>query len=259
MLKVSLLGCGNIGRFILKFASQGIVNYEIISVFDVDVEKVLGVREELGMGFDVVTNIDNLVKGCDLVVEAASQDAIRDYSIRILEANRNLMVLSVGALSDENLWKNIMKVAKERNLKVYIPSGAILGLDGLVAAKISRIYSVSLVTRKPPSTLGIETDREVVVYNGTSKEGVRKFPFNVNVAATLGLAGIGLEKTRLKIVADPKVKENIHEIHVIGDFGEFKIMTRNVPSPNNPKTSLITALSAIATLNRISANVEIGT
>jgi len=259
MLKISLLGCGNIGKFILKSAAQGVGNYDVVGVFDIDADRVLGVRRELGMAFDVVDNIDDLVRACDLVVEAASQRAVKDYSVRILESNRNLMILSVGALSDENLFSKLKKIAKRRNLKIYIPSGAVVGVDGLSAAKIARIRSVTLLTRKPPYALGIDADGEKIIYNGVAKEGIRKFPFNVNVAATLGLVGIGMEKTKLKILADPKVRKNTHEIHVDGDFGEFSVKTKNVPSPDNPKTSLIAALSAVAMLNRISDPVEIGT
>lgn len=97
------------------------------------------------------------------------------------------------------------------------------------------------------------------MYEGPAREAVRKFPANVNVAATLSLAGIGLDKTKVKIVADPEVKNNIHEISVQGDFGELKTRVENVPSPQNPKTSYLAALSAIATLKKITDGVEIGT
>jgi len=195
----------------------------------------------------------------NLVVEAASQEAVREYAIRILSSGKHLMIMSVGALADDALFREMKKIAREKNLRIYIPSGAIVGLDGINAAKLIQIDSVEITTRKNPETLGVNVKEETVLYDGPAIEGVKRFPKSVNAAATLGLAGIGLERTKLRVIADPGVDKNIHEVRVNGDFGEFKTITKNVPSPQNPKTSWLAALSAIATLEKICNVVQFGT
>jgi len=169
------------------------------------------------------------------------------------------MIMSVGALADDALFREMKKIAREKNLRIYIPSGAIVGLDGINATKLIQIDSVEITTRKNPETLGVNVKEETVLYDGPAIEGVKRFPKSVNAAATLGLAGIGLERTKLRVIADPGVDKNIHEVRVNGDFGEFKTITKNVPSPQNPKTSWLAALSAIATLEKICNVVQFGT
>ncbi len=199
------------------------------------------------------------MEGVDLVVETASQEAVREYGINILNAGKHLMVLSVGALADNELFRNMKKAARKNNVKIYVPSGGIIGIDGINAAKLASIESVEITTRKNPINLGVDVDRETLVFEGPASEGVMKFPRNVNVAATVGIAGIGMDRTDLRIIADPNIKRNIHEICVKGDFGEFTTITKNIPSTQNPKTSWIAALSAIAMLKEIFEVVQIGT
>jgi len=167
--------------------------------------------------------------------------------------------MSVGALADEGLFNELLEILNKTGRRIYIPSGAIAGLDGVKAAKTKGIESVELTTRKPPTELGTTTDKETVLYEGPAREGIKKFPKNVNVAATLSLAGVGFDRTKLRIIADPRVDKNIHEIRVKGIFGGFNIKMENLPSPNNPKTSYLAAMSAIATLKGITGAVRLGT
>jgi aspartate dehydrogenase len=182
-----------------------------------------------------------------------------------------MMIMSIGALADEKLWEQIKSLALEHNCKVYLPSGAIVGLDGLKSASIGGINSVMLTTRKPPSGLqgapyierqGIDLSslkRATVIFEGCAEDAVKGFPANVNVAATLSLAGIGAKRTKIRIIADPAISRNVHEIHVEGEFGRFETRAENIPSPSNPRTSYLAALSAVATLKKIAEPVQIGT
>lgn len=259
MIRISLLGCGNIGQFIANAIYRGIIHCELVKVYDKEPKVVEDFKKGVrGVGFKVAKNIEDLIDGADLVVEAASQEAVREYATKILGSGKSIMVMSVGALEDD-LFLEMKRIAREKNVKIYIPSGGIVGVDGMNAARLAAIDFVSITTRKPPVSLGVNVDKETIIYEGTADEGVKKFPQNVNVAATLGLATVGLERTYLKIIADPTVDKNIHEVHVKGDFGEFITIAKNLPSRQNPKTSWLAALSAIAMLKKVCDVVQIGT
>lgn len=179
--------------------------------------------------------------------------------------------MSAGALLDESLLNNILEAAKNSDRKVYVPSGAIVGLDNVKSAAVGRIEEITLTTRKPPisfegapyverSKIKLSSLKEpLILYEGTAREAVKLFPQNVNVAASLSLAGVGPDKTKVRIIVDPGIKHIVHEIHVRGDFGEIYTRTINKPFPNNPRTSYIAALSAIATLRKISGSIIVGT
>ena len=179
--------------------------------------------------------------------------------------------MSVGALVNSKLTNDIKNFAYNAGRKVYIPSGAIAGLDGLKSAAVDRVDEVTLTTRKPPKGLkdisyieqsGINIDalsKPKTVYEGSAIEACKLFLANVNVAAALSLAGIGSQKTKVRIVADPTIRRNIHEIRVKGKFGEFTVRIENVPFAKNPKTSYLAALSAVATLRKVTQHMLIGT
>ncbi|NQT06252.1 MAG: DUF108 domain-containing protein, partial [Candidatus Omnitrophica bacterium] len=200
--------------------------------------------------------------------ESASAAAVPEILKKAINAGKDIMVMSVGGLvADEDL----IGLAKKSGSTLYIPSGAICGLDGVKAAAMKGIEEAILTTRKPPKGLkdapyinkkAIDLDSlksDKVIFDGTAQEAVREFPKNINVSAVLSLAGIGAKKTRVRIICSPGQKSNIHEIEVKGEFGKLTARTENVPSPNNPKTSFLAALSAIATLKGIVENIKIGT
>lgn len=215
--------------------------------------------------------IEELISSVDLVVESASQNAVRFIVPQALKAGCSVMVLSVGALADKELRETLFGLAKEHNCKLYFPSGAVVGIDGINSAHAAGISSVTLTTRKPPSGLmgapyvvehGIELEKlekETILFEGIASEAVKAFPANVNVAATISLAGVGFERTMVRIIADPSLSRNVHEINVEGEFGKFCTKVENLPSPENPKTSYLAALSAISTLKKILNPVQIGT
>jgi len=167
------------------------------------------------------------------------------------------MVMSVGALMDKEFRDKVHAVAQDNNAKVYAPSGAIVGLDGIKAASIGNIKKASLTTRKSPKSLGREVEEEEILFEGKASEAVEKFPVNINVAASLSIAcNMDID---VKIIVDPKVNRNVHEVLVQGDFGEFRTSSENVPFAANPKTSMLAAFSAIKLLKSFNECFSVGT
>jgi len=271
-LGVGLIGCGAIGAVLAQAIDRGQAgDTRLILVFDRNVERAEKLAGKLKSKPKVAKNVKELLECQDvkLVIEAASHGAVKDYAVEVLKAGKDLMIMSVGALVDSGLLGEISQAAKERERKVYIPSGAIAGLDGVKASALGKIESVILTTRKPVEGLadnpyfiektGGRVEKPTLIYEGSAAEACKLFPANVNVAATLGLAGIGAEKTVVRVVADPTISRNVHEIEVRGEFGELWVHVENVPSTENPKTSFLAALSAIATLKRLTEPLVIGT
>ncbi len=251
-MKIAIIGCGFIGRTIAEAAKSGSLQAEVLCAFDEDPLKVNS------LGVPAAKNLQDLLRsGAELVVECASQSAVEGYAFEVLNSKKSLMVMSVGALSDGALFAKLKSAAAKNNVKIYLPSGAIGALDAVYSANTGKLGEVSITTRKPPASLGISAKKETVLFDGFAREAVKKFPQNINVAATLSLAGVGFDRTKVRIIADPKVSKNVHEISASGDFGQLSFRVENLPS-KNPKTSLLAALSAIACLKKISSPVQIG-
>lgn len=270
MSKIGIIGCGAIGNEICKAVDTGIINAKLAAVYDRKREKCVRLLGTLDEKPEILTP-DELILKSDIVVECASQEAVREFGPSVLEKGKDLMVLSVGAFMDPKLLEEFIHAAKDKNSRIYIPSGAIAGIDGLKSASIARINKVTLSTTKNPEglldapfVLGNKIDlfsfhRKTLLFEGCAADAVRAFPANVNVAASLSIAGIGARKTHVKVFVDPEATKNIHEITVEGDFGRFTCCIENVPSSFNPKTSFLAALSAIATLRKITEPLQIGT
>ena len=271
MLKIGIIGCGFIGGHICRAIDNGVVDVELHALFDSSETKALELVASLKRYSPAYMKIEELLCSVDLVIESASQDAVRSIVPQALEAGRDVMILSVGALVDAKLRKRLFKLAKQNNCKLYFPSGAVVGIDGINSASVAGISSITLTTRKPPAGLsgapyianmGIELEKikkETVIFEGSASYAVKAFPANVNVAATISLAGIGFERTKVRVVADPALAKNVHEITVEGEFGKFFTRVENLPSPENPKTSYLAALSAVSTLKKILNPVKVGT
>jgi aspartate dehydrogenase len=274
LLKVGLIGCGAIGTSIAEGIRDGRAGEVALSaICDVDDERLRRLKD--GMQGDVVsvTSPEDLIAlgGIDLIIEAANQGVVEDHAERVLASGKSLMVMSVGALRDEELQGRLERFAKERGVRVYVPSGAICGLDGVKAAAVAGLESVEITTTKHPRSLvgapyleehGIDLDRisePVTIFRGTASEAARAFPKNVNVAVALSLAGIGVQRTTVRIVADPGATRTQHEVIAKGEFGELKTRVRNVLHPENPRTSYLAVLAAIRTLRKISEPIQVGT
>ncbi len=254
-MKVGIVGCGAIATVITSFAAKGKLGADLKFFYDKNIKKARNLASLVdGVA---ISDIEDMLDEVDLVVESASPQAVEELAPKILERGKSVLIMSVGALMDFKLKDRLESIAAENNAKIYAPSGAIVGLDGVKAASIGNIRKATLTTRKPPESLGILTDVEKVVYKGAASEAVRKFPVNINVAASLSIA-CGRE-VEVKIIADPSVDRNVHEVFVEGDFGELKTTTRNIPCPMNPKTSTLAAYSAIKLLKNLNENMIVGT
>ena len=267
MRKVGIVGLGAIGKVICQALDEGQVTMELVAVAEVDLQKASTFVRTLRRP-PAILDLDELIERSDLVIEAAGQEALREIAPKALGKGKDLMVLSVGGLLGQEVW---FRLAEEKGCRIYVPSGAIAGLDGVKAACQGSVRSITLVTRKPPQALarapfvlerGIDLNtlkEETVLFEGSAREACAAFPVNVNVAAALSLAGIGPEKTRVKVVAVPGSRRNVHQIEVEGEFGQLKVEVENVPSEANPQTSKLAYFSAIATLQGIVRAMKVGT
>jgi aspartate dehydrogenase len=266
--RIGIVGCGAIGSKIAEAVCSDLKGKALLSaLYDEDSDKARKLAGLLKKRNIVVSSLRGLIKKADFVVEASSSLASGGIARGALSAGRDCMIMSVGGLLDA---RDIFKLAQEKSCFVYVPSGAICGVDGLKAHKLAGIKKITLITRKPPDALkdspyviknklnlkALKEEREI--FDGSAREAVKFFPQNINVAATLSLAGLGREKTRVKIICSPCSK-NIHEIEIESGAGKTFIRCENEPSPDNPKTSYLAVLSAIATLRQIFEAVKIGT
>lgn len=252
MLTIGLLGCGNIGNIIAK----NHVGVEIVALFDQMPERA----EELGRlcGAEAFGDIEEFLnEDFDLVVEAASVSAAQEYALSVLEHGKDLVVMSVGAFADEDFRDEIVRRAAALGRRIYIPSGAIFGLDNLKIGQISGITKLLLRSTKSPRSLNMECTERTLLFSGRANECIKHYPKNTNVSVALELAAG--RPVEVELWADPDVDRNVHEIVIEGDFGEATITVRNRPSPDNPSTSYLAALSIITLLKNLSEPMRIGT
>ena len=245
-MKVGIIGCGAIANIIVSKIVPEESEIEIKYFFDKDIERAENLASFAG-GVAVL-NLDDMLNDVDLVLECASP--------KILEKGISMIIMSVGAMMDKVFYTKISKLAKENNAHIHLPSGAIVGLDGINAVADFGLKEITLVTRKSPKSLGKSIDSEEILFEGKASEAVKKFPLNINVAATISLACN--RDIDVKIIVDPKVDRNVHEITAKGDFGEFKTITMNHPCAVNPKTSMLAAISAIKLLKTFNETISVG-
>jgi aspartate dehydrogenase len=260
-LRVAIAGYGAIGRTIGNALLAGIPGVTLTAI---------GVRDPAatappGPGVQVVA-ADALAPLADIIIECAPAAALPVIGAAALKAGRTLMVLSCGALLRH---PELEALARAHGGRILVPTGALLGLDAVLAAAEGVIHSVRMITRKPPGGLegaphlvrnGIDVSGLVaplLVFSGTAREAAIGFPANVNVAAALSLAGIGADRTTIDIWADPGVTRNIHRIELDSDSARFEMQIENIPS-DNPRTGRITAQSVIAMLRKMRAPVAVG-
>ena len=268
MVRVGLVGCGTIGSQ-LAFALQRDYPHaaRITALHDLHRPQAVRLQRRLA-NHPPITSLSSLIRRSELVVEAASVDVASRVVHQALRANRSVFIMSVGGLLGDETWR---RLAGRSRGKVYIPSGALAGLDGVKALAVGRIRRVSLTTRKPPRALSAapyvrrkrlrleRLTRPSLIFEGSARAVVKAFPQNTNVAATLTLAsGVSGRQARIRVVADPTIRVNTHQLEVVGDCGRVQCTVESLPS-TNPKTSELAVRSAIAMLGRIFENVSIGT
>lgn len=262
---VGLVGCGAIGRALLKAVEAGKLSVHIAGVTS-RTEK--SAREFLATFKDPppYLTLRELISASELVIEAAGGAAVPSLAQEVFAARKELMVISVGALLDH---PEIIDQSRQTGCRLYVPSGAIAGLDGIKSASVGEITHVTMTTRKPPEGLegaphlvqngislaGLTEEKEV--FSGSARAACKGFPANVNVSAAVSLAGIGPDRTRIRILAVPGLKRNCHDIEIEGEFGRLHVHIENVPS-ENPKTGKLTALSIIRAVQDVVDPVRIG-
>ncbi len=278
MKKVGIIGFGTIGYQIARSVESGYLSLARLS-FIVDlsserleVAKKLFTNEKPTMFSDPDLLFDSeSYKSTQIIVESASGAAVRQYAKQILSDGKYLIIFSVGELVDDTLLKELESEAARHTGVIHIPSGAIAGIDAIRAAR-NNLHEIIITTTKNPKSLAgapyfdifedihlQELRHRTVLYDGDVRKAVRLFPSNVNVFAALALATGNIAKIKVKIVADPNIKVNRHEIDVRGDFGVLQIVASNIPHPENPRTSTLAVLSAIETVrSACNETVKIG-
>lgn len=271
-MRVGIIGGGTIARLFLEHIRRGDLGRTRVVAIAGRSDRSRGKLLAKAFRVPFVSGVTQLLaKRPDVVVEAASHDAVREYGESVLKKGVGLIVLSCGALCDDALRRRLERAAAKSGALLSVPSGGIGGLDALKAACVAGVDEVTITVTKPSAAwkgiayvekLDVDLDhlREPrVLFEGPAREGVPHFPANVNIAAVLSMAGIGFDKTRLKVVADPALRYNTHYIEVRGRTGNFSIKLENVPAPENPKTAWLACYSALAALKAAKSPVRYGT
>jgi len=264
--RVAIAGLGAIGMEVAKALDHGIEGLELAAVSAANIDKHRSWLDKLAK-LPAALPIEGLADAADIVIECAPSKLVRSIVSPVVSRGKTAVVLSVGALLEN---EDLIELARKHGGQIVVPTGALIGLDAMTAAAVGTIHSVQMVTRKPIAGLlgaphlvehkiDIEDIKEPLkIFDGTAREAAKGFPANLNVAVALSLAGIGADRTRVQIWADPTVTRNTHRIEVESDSARFSMEIENIPS-ENPKTGRITALSVIACLRKLRAPLRIGT
>ncbi|MEZ0481096.1 aspartate dehydrogenase [Planococcus sp. SSTMD024] len=258
-MNIGIIGTGNIATYLLEQVNEkGMADGRITAVFGRNAEA--GTRLEERFDIEFHTNLHEFLSASiDTVVEAVTVDAARLFLKQVTEHKKDLIISSIGVFKDFAFLDELTGLAEANGTKVYLPSGAIGGLDVLQSARaLGGLESVRLTTRKSPKSLGMETDREQVLFDGTAFDAVGEFPKNINVALVLAIAGIGVHETKVRIIVDPQIERNTHTIEAQGNFGKMRLQVENNPMAANPKTSLLAALSILSVLQNKGKALRIG-
>lgn len=256
---VTLIGYGAIGHSVVQ-RMHGFAGVQINHIV-VSAARIADVQSQVG---DAIRVSASVPEDATLVLECAGHSALIQHVLPALTRGVECAVLSVGALSEAGLPEQLAQAAQQGSTQVHLLAGAIGAIDAIAAAKLAGLDEVTYTGRKPPSgwkgspaeqVVNLETLTEAaVILDATARDAARLYPKNANVAATVSLAGLGLDATRVRLIADPNVTENIHDVQARGAFGELHITMRGKPLADNPKTSALTVLSALRFLqNRAAA------
>jgi aspartate dehydrogenase len=272
ILRIGIVGGGEIARLFLEHAARGeLCGGRVVALAGRDGRSRGRLLAESHAVPFIIGPEALRAAAPQVVVEAASHEAVREYGVPLLESGIAFIVLSGGALCDDELRSRLEQAAMRSKAMLYVPSGGIVGLDALKAACVAGVDEVEIAVTKPPRAwkgipyverLGVDLDRltrPVTLFEGTAREGVPHFPANVNIAAVLSMAGIGYDRTRLKVVADPALTLNTHYITVRGRSGTISLRFESVPFPANPKSAMLAAYSALAAFRQYCSPVRYGT
>lgn len=266
-VRIGIVGCGAIGATLsLLIKKYHAAKFEVAALYDCDVVKMQSLKKRLKISKG--DTLAELIDSCDLVVEAASAQASLDIAQKALTKGKDVLIMSVGGVLGKE--KRLFAVAKKHNRRIYFPSGAICGLDGISSLSLAGFKKIVLKTFKSPAALkgadyivqkNIDLEKikkETVIFRGTAFEAVKAFPQNINIVALLSIAARGRIIPEVEIAVSPGLKRNVHHIEVHSDAACLTINCENVPSPDNPKTSYLAILSALAAINGIGEVFHIG-
>lgn len=269
MIQIGILGCGTIGSALARAVVQKFPAVARLAyVSDRHPEQILKLRSRLKPVKIKAVSVSELIRKSDFIIEAASVKASEEIVPLVLAAGKSILVLSVGGILRIKKLPDLLKRSKG---SLHIPSGAVAGIDGVLAARTGGIESVQITTRKPLKGLmhapyfikkGFQAGKikkPTLIFEGNAEAAIRNFPENINVAVTLSLAGIGAQKTRVRIFTSPTYRYNMHEIQIQSGYGQIVTQVINLPSRENPKTSALAIGSAIAALEKIFSPIKIGT
>ena len=259
-MKIGVIGTGNIAQYLLESINVNKkVEGEIVSLFGRNQE--VGPQLESQYGATFFTDFQQFIESpIDVVVEAATIEVAMEHMEKVLMNKKDFILSSIGACKDTNFLNEMKEMAHAHKQHIYLPSGAIGGLDLLQSANsLGGLKEVSITTRKSYQSLGLEVKYvEECIFDGVALDAIEKFPKNVNVALLLSIAGLGADQTKVRVIADPKIQRNTHSIVAKGDFGKMNLTIENEPMPNNPKTSYLAALSILSTLQNRGNAITIG-
>jgi aspartate dehydrogenase len=262
MFRIGLMGLGAIGEQVAEAIAGG-------ALADVEIAAALVRRRRDGTSKFLVTNdADEFFEvKVDAVVEGAGHQAVRDHAERALKRS-DLLVTSVGALTDDELRERLIATAKAHGHRLILPSAGIGALDTLSAAAVGGLDEVVMTVRKQPSAwFGTEAEKLVdlhalkepaLVYDGPVRDGARRYPQNVNISAAVALAGAGLDRTHLKIYADPTITTHVIEVRARGAFGSFTFVEDIAPTESNPKTGKIVGMAVVKAVRQLASPLVIG-
>ena len=264
-LRIGLAGLGAVGFEVARHLIAGVPGLTLAAIAVRDAEKARRALPQIDS--IAIKPAAALADDCDVVVECLPPALFREVAISAIDKGRIFMPLSVAQLLDN--W-DLVERAKQKGARILPPTGALLGLDAVRAAAEGTVHSIKMITRKPPGGLEgapylrernitlVGLDKPLKLFEGTAREGARGFPTNVNVAAALSLAGIGPDRTRLEIWADPALTRNTHRIEVEADTARFTMSIEGVPS-ENPRTGRLVPLSTVAALRGLVSELKVGT
>jgi aspartate dehydrogenase len=270
-LKIGIVGCGAIGSSLAKAVVKDFSKRaKLVALFDSDRMKSGALSRSVSNASKLKTeSLQKLISKSDLVIEASHASASFVIAGKVLAQGKDIIILSIAGIAG-NIQK-LARLAQRQGGRIYIPSGAVAGIDALKAARVGKINKVVLTTRKSPAsfkdvlylkTKKIDLDKirkDTVLFSGSARKAIRSFPQNINVAGLLSIAGVGEDKTRVQIIASPLIKKNEHEIRIESPAATIVTRTQNLLHPDNPKTSYLAVLSALALLKQILEPVKIGT
>ena len=263
---IGIVGCGAIGQALIRAVDSGELNVAVAGVTSRDEDRAHGFLDSLNNPLPYLSR-QQLIEKSDLLVETAGGHIVAELAKETFAAGKDLMVISIGALLE---YPEVIEEARKTGCRLLAPSGAIAGLDGIKSACAGRVDQVTMISRKPPIGLQgaphlIENEisleglvGETEVFSGSAREAVKGFPANLNVSAAVSLAGIGPDRTQVKMLAVPGLERNCHDIEVLGEFGVLRVHVENIPS-ENPKTGKLTAFSIIRSVQDAVDPFRIGT